>query len=51
MPKWRYSFTTLHFGTRWREVVSVTHQPLYLCGPRAGLNNAEKREIFYLAGN
>jgi hypothetical protein len=58
MRKWRYSSTIFDLGTRWRWVVSLTPQSLYprgkipgthgirgWVGPRAGLDDVERRNI------
>jgi hypothetical protein len=57
LGQWKHSFTILHFGSRWRWVVSFTPQPLYSgwratdthriggwVGPRACLDAAEERK-------
>jgi hypothetical protein len=40
MEEWRYGFTILDLGTRWRQVVSFTPQLIYLQGkhPRHSLD-------------
>jgi hypothetical protein len=61
MGEWRYSFTFLDLGTRWRRVVSFTFRSFYtrgislgiyciggLMGLEAGLDAREKRKILPL---
>jgi hypothetical protein len=66
MREWRYNSTILHFGTRWRWVVTFTPRPLYprrknprypldmsLGGPqrRSGRRGEEKKFVFWQESN
>jgi hypothetical protein len=63
MKAWKYSASLLHLGTRWRLMLSFTHQPLYserktlrypfdrrLGGPQFRSEGCGERKILALPG-